>query len=325
MTTLRKKRRLPRWLLIFLIALIALMLLPYLLPVTAANADPRTLADPNGIFLSVNGAEIYYVAYGAEDAPAVIFLHGLFGSTFTWRKNLEAVAEAGYRAIAFDRFGAGLSDKRETLDFSHAAAADLTAALMDALQIERAVIVGHSAGGNVLAHFALRHPQRVEKLVIVAGAIIGVSGPPPFIGALVAFPPINRWARVLIGALLTEERLAEAVEAFYVKKDWITAADLAGYWRPFQAAGWDVGLIGLTRDLATSQLSADQVAQLAAFAPRTLIIWGEADTVTPFETGRELAGLLAGAQFISYEGIGHQPMEETPDAFNRDLIAFLAR
>ncbi len=320
-----KKRRLPRWLGILLIVLVALMLLPYLLPVTAANADPRTLADPNGIFLSVNGAEVYYVAYGAADAPAVIFLHGLFGSTFTWRKNLEAVAGAGYRAIAFDRFGAGLSDKRETLDFSHAAAADLTAALMDALQIERAVIVGHSAGGNVLAHFALRHPQRVEKLVIVAGAIIGDSGPPPFVGALVTFPPINRWARVLVSALLTEERLAQAVEAFYVKKDWLTAADLAGYWRPFQATGWDVGLIGLTRDLATSKLSDAQVAQLAAFAPRTLILWGEADTVTPFETGRELAGLLAGAQLVSYEGIGHQPMEETPDAFNRDLIAFLGR
>ncbi|MCE7949332.1 MAG: alpha/beta hydrolase [Chloroflexi bacterium CFX4] len=325
MTATQKRRRLPRWLGILLVVLVALMLLPYVLPITAANADPRALADPNGVFLSVNEAELYYVAYGADDAPAVIFLHGLFGSTFTWRKNLAAVAAAGYRTIAFDRFGAGLSDKRETLDFSHAAAADLTAALMDALQIERAVLVGHSAGGNVLAHFALRHAERVEKLVIVDGAIIGASGPPPFVGALVAFPPINRWARVLVGALLTEERLAESVEAFYVKKDWITAADLAGYWRSFQAAGWDIGLIGLTRDSSANKLSDDQVAQLAAFAPRTLIIWGEADTVTPFETGRLLADLMAGAQFIHYEGIGHQPMEEAPDAFNRDLIAFLGR
>ncbi|MFQ3535181.1 MAG: alpha/beta hydrolase [Aggregatilineales bacterium] len=321
----QRKRRLPGWLLILLIVLIALLIIPFFLPVTAANADPRSLADPNGVFITLNGGEVYYVAYGEADAPAVVFLHGLFGSTFTWRKNLEAVAAAGYRAIAFDRFGAGLSDKRERLDFSHAAGADLTAALLDALQIERATIVGHSAGGNVLAHFALRHPERVDKLVIVAGAIIGPGGPPPFLSGLVAFPPINRWARVLLGALLTEERLAGAVEAFYIKKDWLTAADLAGYWRPFQVAGWDVGLIGLVRDSAANQLNDEQVEELAQFGPRTLLIWGQADTVTPFAVGRELAARLSGAQLVSYEGVGHQPMEELADAFNRDLIAFLAR
>ncbi|PJF35138.1 MAG: hypothetical protein CUN49_12120 [Candidatus Thermofonsia Clade 1 bacterium] len=323
--TEKRKRRLPRWLIVVAIIVIVLMILPYFLPVTAANADPRALADPNGKFVRLNGAEIYYVAYGEQNAPAVIFLHGLFGSAFSWRKNLEAVAAAGYRAIAFDRVGAGLSDKRESLDFSHAAGADLVAALLDALQIERATIVGHSAGGNVLAHFALRHPERVQALVIVDGAIIGASGAPPFVSALVAFPPIQRWARVLLNALLTEARLAEAVQAFYVKKDWLTEADLAGYWRPFQVAGWDIGLLGLVRDAAANKLSDDQVAQLAKFAERTLIIWGEADTVTPFETGRELAARLPGAQLVSYAGIGHQPMEELADAFNRDLIAFLER
>lgn len=321
----KRKRRLPRWLVGIAIILLALMIVPYLLPVTAANADPRSLADPNGAFITLNGASVYYVAYGEADAPAVVFLHGLFGSTFTWRKNLEAVAAAGYRAIAFDRFGAGLSDKRETLDFSHAAGADLAAALLDALQIERATIVGHSAGGNVLAHFALRHPERVEKLVIVDGAIIGASGPPAFISALVAFPPINRWARVLLGALLTETRIADAVQAFYVKKDWLTSADLAGYQRTFQTKDWDIGLLGLIRDSAANKLSDEQVAQLATFAERTLIVWGESDTITPLETGLELARRLAGAQFVSYAGVGHQPMEELSDAFNRDLIAFLAR
>ncbi len=321
----QRKRRFPRGLLILAVVLIGLLIVPFFLPVSAADADPRALADPNGAFVKLNGGEVYYVAYGAEEAPAVVFLHGLFGSTFTWRKNLEAVAAAGYRAIAFDRFGAGLSANDAQLDFSHAAAADLTAALLDALRIERATLVGHSAGGNVLAHFALRHPERVEKLVIVDGAIIGASGPPPFIGGLVAFPPVNRWARVLVGALLTEQRLAESVEAFYVKKDWLTEADLAGYWRPFQVAGWDVGLIGLVRDSGGNKLSDEQVAQLARFAPQTLIVWGEADTVTPFAVGRELAERLSGAQFISYAGVGHQPMEELPDAFNRDLIAFLGR
>jgi uncharacterized RDD family membrane protein YckC len=66
----RRKRRLPRPLIVMAIILLALLIAPYFLPVTAANADPRALADPNGAFITLNGATVYYVAYGEADAPA---------------------------------------------------------------------------------------------------------------------------------------------------------------------------------------------------------------------------------------------------------------
>jgi pimeloyl-ACP methyl ester carboxylesterase len=102
---------------------------------------------------------------GPTDGPAVVLVHGFGGSTFNWRYTLPALAEAGYRAVALDLMGFGLSDKSFDQDDSHAAQADFVADVMTALDIQRATLVGHSMGGNVIAHFALKYPERVEGLV----------------------------------------------------------------------------------------------------------------------------------------------------------------
>ncbi|GAB4546462.1 MAG: alpha/beta hydrolase [Anaerolineae bacterium] len=320
-----KALQFPKWLFILMVMLLALMTVPFFLPTTSADTDPSVLVDAAGRFVSVDGLKTYLVEDGDADAPPIVFIHGLFGSSFTWRKNLEAISDAGFRAIAYDRIGAGLSDKPAAADYSHAAAAHHLAKLLDTLNISKAVIVGHSAGGNVLAHFALRYPERVDRLIVVDGAIIGPSGPPPFVGALVRFPPISQWARVLLNALLTQERLQASVGAFYANTDWVTQADLDGYWRAFQTKGWDVGLLGVTRDAGSNRLSEAQLEALAQFGPRTLIIWGERDTVIAPANGQELLQKMAGAAWVSLPGVGHQPMEEAPNAFNTAVISFLKR
>lgn len=318
-----KSLQFPKWLFILIVMLLVVMTVPFFLPTTSADTNPTALAEPMGRFVSVDGLQTYLVEYGSADAPPVVFVHGLFGSSFTWRKNLKVIAEAGFRTIAYDRIGAGLSDKPESTDYSHAAAADHLAKLLDTLNISKAVIVGHSAGGNVLAHFALRYPERAERLIIVDGAIIGPSGPPPFVGSLVRFPPISRWTKVLLNALLTQERLQDSVKAFYANTDWVTQADLDGYWRAFQTNGWDIGLLGLTRDAGSNRLSETQLETLVQFGPKSLIIWGELDTVTAPASGQALLQKMAGAEWVTIPGVGHQPMEESPDAFNAAVISFL--
>lgn len=207
------KRR--RILVLLTAAIIVLLGFPFLVPLPEAGVDPQTLAVDGGRFVTVDGLQTYVVERGPSDGTAVIFLHGLFGSTYTWRNQLDVAADAGYRAIAFDRPGAGLSAKPESADYSHASQADFTAALLDALNLPQVVIVGHSAGGNVLAHFALRHADRVTRLVIVDGAIVGQSGPPGFVSSFVAFPPILRWGRIGARALFTQDRLADTLRSFY--------------------------------------------------------------------------------------------------------------
>jgi pimeloyl-ACP methyl ester carboxylesterase len=294
--------------------------LPFLLPITDERVDPSTLAVDGGRFVDVDGISTYVVERGPLDGRPILFLHGLFGSTFTFRNNLDALAEAGFRVIAFDRPGAGLTDKPIDIDYSHEAQADFSAALMDALQIPRAVIVGHSAGGNVLVHFALRHADRVDGLVVVDGAIVGQGGPPPFVGSIIAFPPFTRWGQVLLPSFLTRDRVSGILRSFYADPTVATQESMDGYWRAFQTVGWANGLIGLTRDSGTNKVSDAQLQQLGTY---TLLIWGEKDTWAPLSQGERLHELLAQSELAVIPQVGHQPMEESPEMFNTVLMEWL--
>lgn len=303
-------------LVLLIVALVLFLGLPFLIPVDETGTDPRVFADEGGRFIEVDGIDTYVLERGSPDAPPVVFIHGLYGSTFVWRRNADAFAEAGFRVVLFDRPGAGLSEKPADFNYSHANNADFIAHLLDALQIERAAVVGHSAGGSVAAHFAALYPGRLSQLVLVAPAL--VSGIPPFVGPIVSFPPVYRWGRIGLQRFFTSERLIEAVRGFHADPSFLTDTDLAGYWRAFQTPGWDVGILGLTRDSANNRLTDEQLINIAV---PTLLVWGEADPVTPISQMSRV--MLPIADMLTYPGIGHQPMEEHADAFNRDVIGYL--
>jgi len=127
-------------------------------------------------YLPVDGTRIRYLDTG--HGPPVVFLHGLGASMYAWRKNLAAVAAAGFRVIAFDNRGFGLSDKPPA-PYDNAAYARLAVALMDSLEIPDAVLVGHSMGGAIAAEVAIAYPQRVRGLVLVGSVGLGAREPPP--------------------------------------------------------------------------------------------------------------------------------------------------
>jgi pimeloyl-ACP methyl ester carboxylesterase len=312
---------LRRLLIILIIILLTAAVLPFVIPINEGGIDPAQLAiDPDGEFVTLQGVRIYYEDKGSVDAPPVILIHGLFGSTLTWRYNVEALLSAGYRVIAFDRPGFGLSDKTAEFNYAVSNQADLTAALLDSLAIESAVIVGHSAGGSVAASFALRHPERVDRLALVDAAA-GFGGPPPFVGRLVTLPPVWRWGRIGLQAYYTRANVEATVRGFQADPTFLTQSDYNAYWRAFQTPGWDIALLAITRDLTVDALNDATLSQITA---DTLLIWGAEDMLTPLTQGERLAALLPNARLISIPNAGHQPFEEAPEAFNQALIAFLS-
>lgn len=305
--------------LLALVVLGILLVLPYLIPLPEGT-DPAELVDnPDGRFIDVNGIRTYAEIQGPEDGTAIVLLHGLGGSTISWRDNIAPLAEAGYRVVAFDRPGFGLTDKPLDIDYGHPAQADFTAALMDILDIEQAVIVGHSAGGNVAAHFALRHPERVTDLVLVDAAIL-TGGPPGFIGALFNFPPLQRWLQVGVGFLLSGDRFANTLDSAYGSTDGAPPEAVVGYARLTETENWTTGFLGLVRDSGANRISDDDLQRIDA---PTLIVWGAEDTWVPPENADQIDALLPNTTLISYPGIGHMTMEETPEQFNTDVLAFI--
>jgi pimeloyl-ACP methyl ester carboxylesterase len=282
----------------------------------AQAVTPQSLAEPDGQFVQVNGASIYYIERGPVDGPPVLLLHGFLGSTDDWTLVIDVLAAAGYRVIAFDRPPFGLSDKATSLDYSVAGQAALTLGLMDALGIERASLVGHSAGGAVAAQAALDAPDRVERLALVAAAI-GLEdggGEPPDFGPLsfiTEADPDDPEAQAQLRDLVTSP-LARVFAGELVGRDM------------FQLDGWEGGLLAFVRDNLNT---ADPLrpADLSDLPMPVTLIWGEDDSIVPLAVGERLQEALPDAEWISYADAGHMVMQDVTDDFNAALIEFLGR
>jgi len=133
------------------------------------------MSNQTGAFVQTNGIRMHYVAQGV--GPAVVFCHGFPEVWYSWRHQLPALAAAGFRAIAPDLRGYGDTDKPERIeDYDiHHLAGDMVG-LLDGLEIERAVVVGHDWGGAIVWDMALMYPERV-RAVIALNTPFSARGP----------------------------------------------------------------------------------------------------------------------------------------------------
>lgn len=312
---------------VFFIAAI-LIIGPFLIPLPKQpDLAPEEVAREGvlegGRFVTVDGLQTYVKDVGPRDGEAVVLIHGFGGSTFSWRETIPALANNGYRAVALDLKGFGLSGKTFDEDYSHPAQASFVAGVMDSMGIERATIIGHSMGGNVLAHFALNYPERVDKLVIVDGAVVTGEGGAGFtgIGWLAHIPQIRRLARIVARSILSEEEIGDMLQSAVYDPQFVTPEMISGYYTPLTIEDWELALLGIVRDSNKNELP----EPLSEITEPTLIIWGEHDTwVAPANGERLLVG-LPDAELAIVPDSGHLPMEERPDMFNTLLLSFLEK
>ncbi|WP_394837093.1 alpha/beta hydrolase [Pendulispora rubella] len=126
-----------------------------------ADFEGRRMALASGVTLSVTSK---------GDGPPIVLLHGFPQNSYTWRKNLPTLADAGFRVIAPDMRGYGQSDKPQAVaDYKTEHLVADVRALVHALGYERVHLVGHDWGGVVAFHVTAAHPELVERLVILNG------------------------------------------------------------------------------------------------------------------------------------------------------------
>ncbi len=318
-----------RFLIIVLVITAVLVFGPFLIPLPkqpdlAPEEIAREDALEGGRFISVDGFQTFIKDVGPRDGEAVVMIHGFGGSTFSWRETTPALANRGYRAIAIDLKGFGLSDKVFREDYSHPAQAEFVAALLDQLAVEQAVMMGHSMGANVMAHFAFLYPARVTKLIIVDGAIATGDDPQTGLdggGWLVNVPQIRRIARIAARSILSEEEIIGMLESAVYEPAFVTPELVNGYYTPLTIKDWEQALLGIMRDRDKNVIP----QPLNELTTPTLIIWGENDTWVSPENGPRLLDELPNAELATIPESGHLPMEERPDFFNSLLLTFLEK
>ena len=222
----------------------------------------------------------------AQTAPPVVLVHGLGTSDRWWAPTIPVLAER-QRVLAVDLVGFGRSAGQPVrLD----AAADQLAAWAAAIGLESAAWVGHSMGALVTVDLASRHPELVERLVLVAAAGLPIS------------QRVTRHLRNVFHA-----RPFLPVAAYPIAVECVLRCG------PFAIAR------------ASHQiLTVDLEARLREIGAPTLVVWGSLDRLLTPTYGRRMAGLIPGARYVELAEAGHSPQWEQPAEFERALLAFLA-
>jgi pimeloyl-ACP methyl ester carboxylesterase len=243
---------------------------------------------------------------GVEDATTIVFVHGLGGSVHSWWAQLAACEEAGLRGLAYDQRGAGLSSKATGPYSVELWAADLVR-LLEALDVERPILVGHSVGCMVAEHATVQLSDRIAGLVTIGGAL--------------------RWRDE--AAPVFEERVRQARAG---RMDEI-AATVVGTGLSESRRREDPVLAGLFRDLIASNDSAAYAESSAATAVGRMVepdrvvcpvlaCCGELDPVTPLAFAEAIAGAVPDGRTAVVSGAAHWCHLEAPETVNEILLAF---
>lgn len=256
------------------------------------------------------------------DRPVLLLVHGMAGSSATWRAVLPGLGER-YRVIAPDLPGHGESDKPRG-DSSLGAYANTLRDLMIALAIERATVVGQSLGGGVAMQLAYQHPQRCERLVLVSSGGLG----PEVSWMLRAFalPGAEYLMPVLFPSVVRDA--GNAVSRAFGRRG-IRWAKAEQQWQAYASLTEPDNRQSFVRTLravvdpAGQAVSAHDKLYLASRLP-ALVLWGGDDRIIPVEHAEAAHRSIPGSRLVIFDRSGHFPHAEEPERFVAALHDFIA-
>ena len=168
-----------------------------------------------GAFAELSDGNLHYRLEGPEDAPLVVLVHGFSTPNFIYEQNVEALNAAGVRTLRFDHYGRGWSDRpsvKYDIDFYDRALVEL----LEHVGVDEPFgLVGLSMGGPIVAEFAARHPERVNKLVLLVPAGLDLASSDSGAAKLVQMPIIGDfiWRIFGKGILLGDSQYDESARA----------------------------------------------------------------------------------------------------------------
>lgn len=286
-------------------------------PLSPSELFPAGRSDIRSSFVSLSsGIRVRVAESGAPDAEPLLMLHGWGASLYAFRHAMSLMPSLGFRVIAADLRGYGLSDHpRARGAFTRDAyMSDLTS-LLDALSLRRVALAGHSMGGAIALHMALRDPSRVRGLALVNPACLvdipilrAAAWTPRTMVERIAEGRVPRW---MVSQILRRLAFSD-VRA-------ISERDVDEYWSPTCLPGYVHAARGAVDEFDWRPLSEDDAKSLAV---PTVVILGEQDRL--IREAQRAAERLRGATVVSLSG-GHCVHEEQPDVVYPLLGDFLRR
>jgi len=263
----------------------------------------------DGTFIKVGGVNTHLIRKGK--GKPLILVHGVFSSSCVWRKNIDELARC-FDVIAVDLKGYGYSDKPADGKYSREDIRQFVLDFMEALKVDRAILVGHSWGGGIAVDLALHHPERVEKLILIDS-----TGYPPkssLVAWLLKLPGIGRFLLAASDRKTFENILKEKV---FFNPGLVTKEEVEGWMRPYYVRG------AAQAALELRNYHFDMAEEIRNISQPTLIIWGKEDKALPAEMAERFRQDIKNSVLQIIPNCGHNPQEEKPEEVN-GLIKWFA-
>jgi pimeloyl-ACP methyl ester carboxylesterase len=269
-------------------------------------------------FVDVGGTRVHYLHAGS--GRPMLLIHGLVGYSGNWRNNIAALAKDA-SVYAIDLVNMGKSARVEGLDASLKGTAARIAAILDALGVVDADLVGHSHGGAVALTFAAMYPGRVRRLILFAPA-----NPYSRSSDMMVRVYSTPWG-VVLGRMLPYlpspvQRMA--LGEMYGGPDRVTDRCLQEIVEGLRSPGTLPHVLSIIRGWFGEMARLKKTLSRVPRVP-TLLVWGNNDCTVSLASGLRLKRTLRGSQLIVVRDGGHTIFEERPEEANRIMLAWLAR
>ena len=292
----------------------------------AAEAAP-----PTGRFVKAADVSMFIQEAGPADGPAVLFVHGTGAWSETWRDSMSVLAKAGFRAIAIDLPPFGYSQRPDQPHYGKQQQGRRIIGVLDALQLRRAMLVGHSFGGGPTLEATLLAPDRIRALVLVDAALsirtANEEAQPPslLVRAVLGAKPLRD---SVVATFLTNPSFTRRLlQAFIDDSAHATDERVAVYRQPLTVKGstqaigeWLPALLTPTGVSASEDPTSYKTLGMPVF-----VIWGGRDSFTPLAQGERLAAITPKAELLVMKQVGHIPQIEDARQFNELLLQCVGR
>jgi len=255
--------------------------------------------------------DMYYEIHG-EGEPLVL-INGLGLDISSWMPQVPSLSQK-FRVVLFDNRGVGRTDAPRPI-YAISEMADDTEALLNALDIDKAHIMGLSMGGLIAQEFALKYPRRLKSLILATTA----ARLSPHAGQV-----IQLWQNMVQEDVKPETCLREMFLWVFTDKFFENDEQVKSFLNVFLNHPHPQPAHGFSGQAAAC-LKHDSLDRLGRITVPTLVIAGREDIFIPVKLSEELAAGIPNAELVVLEGGGHGFCTEIPEKFNRAVLDFLSR
>ena len=262
------------------------------------------------------GIELHYRDEGVSpadnpDAPVLFLLHGIMASLHTWDGWVDFLQD-DFRIIRVDIPGFGLTGPYADGIYNIERSVDMLDQLSNALEVDSFFLAGNSMGGYISWNFALAHPDKVKRLILIDSA--GYEFEKPMLLGLLSTPVLKDSMAFMTPKFIVSQTLSEV----YGDSSKVKDETIERYHQLMLREGNRTAVVSVFASI--SEIGNDGIKQIKI---PTLVQWGEKDAWIPLAHAQNFVDDIEGAKLITYPGIGHVPMEELPQQTAQDAKDFL--